>query len=157
MSGDPFFCGEVVKGAHDELTADLSAVAKKHGIEFVVCVTQGETKKLMQDGREVEIRAKFIDAKEYNTDTVHAASSMVGAGMYLYKAGLAMAEFEGRRIRDERRALGPTHRCKVCGTLWRKNPPAPPVFPTESWTSMTDERGACCDNVEMGDQIEPLP
>lgn len=55
-----------------------------------------------------------------------------------------------------------THRCKICKALWRLNPPDPNALPgspltEESWSVTTpDIMGKCCDNVAMGDQIEPL-
>lgn len=42
----------------------------------------------------------------------------------------------------------PTHRCKICGALWVSHP--------DSWSLFSSECGKCCDNVGMGDQIEPL-
>lgn len=60
----------------------------------------------------------------------------------------------------------PTHRCKICGALWRLNPadpkyPAPHPFSQPSWTwvrarDSPEHLGKCCDNVAMGDQIERL-
>jgi hypothetical protein len=55
--------------------------------------------------------------------------------------------------------MAATHRCKVCGALWRFNPPDPgdTLFPRGSWTVQTPAvMGACCDQAPMGDQIEPL-
>lgn len=60
----------------------------------------------------------------------------------------------------------PTHRCKVCGALWRLNPALDPKqtgMPTdyplhsETWSLVSPACGKCCDNAPMGDQIEPLP
>lgn len=49
-----------------------------------------------------------------------------------------------------------THRCKICGSLWRLDPPGA-VPPGGSWSVATPERmRACCDNAVMGDQIEPI-
>lgn len=49
-----------------------------------------------------------------------------------------------------------THRCKICGSLWRLDPPGA-VLPGGSWSVATPERmRACCDNAVMGDQIEPI-
>ena len=42
-----------------------------------------------------------------------------------------------------------THRCKECGALWKQHD-------DESWTLVSGEPGECCDNVEMGDQLEPF-
>lgn len=57
----------------------------------------------------------------------------------------------------------PTHRCKVCGALWTLNPadpvkyPPPHPFAQETWSCKSPEKmGECCNNVAMGDQIEPL-
>jgi hypothetical protein len=43
----------------------------------------------------------------------------------------------------------PTHRCKVCGALWR--------LWDCSWSLVSAKAGECCDNAEMGLQIEALP
>jgi hypothetical protein len=48
-----------------------------------------------------------------------------------------------------------THRCKVCGALWRLNDPTE-VQPEGSWSLASEACGRCCDNVAMGDQIEPI-
>jgi hypothetical protein len=45
--------------------------------------------------------------------------------------------------------LAPTHQCKVCGALWRQ-------CDDGSWNLRSEEAGPCCDNVPMGEQIEPL-
>lgn len=71
-----------------------------------------------------------------------------------------------RRLRFEKLAEPasepPTHRCKICGALWRLNAadpvnfPPPHPFANGSWTLVSISCGKCCDNVEMGTQIEPL-
>lgn len=43
----------------------------------------------------------------------------------------------------------PTHRCKSCGALW--------IDWGDSWSLFSIHCGKCCDNVAMGEQIEPLP
>ncbi|QMV32672.1 hypothetical protein F1_00046 [Ralstonia phage Heva] len=43
----------------------------------------------------------------------------------------------------------PTHFCKVCNAMWRR-------WPDGSWNLRSKQCGACCDNVEMGDQIVPM-
>lgn len=48
----------------------------------------------------------------------------------------------------------PTHRCKVCGALWWRGN-IPPVG--MSWSLRSEKAGPCCDNVQMGEQIEKLP
>lgn len=50
--------------------------------------------------------------------------------------------------------LDATHRCKVCGALWRWNTPS--VVRDGSWSLVSATCGKCCDNVAMGDQIEEL-
>lgn len=45
-----------------------------------------------------------------------------------------------------------THRCKVCGAHWHFNK----AGPDPSWSLVSPECGACCNNVAMGDQIEPI-
>jgi hypothetical protein len=60
-------------------------------------------------------------------------------------------------MREEKtQVLGKLHRCKICGALWRLNPPSS-VQPDGSWTLVSEKCGKCCDNVEMGSQIEPVP
>lgn len=49
----------------------------------------------------------------------------------------------------------PTHRCKACGALWTMNPPSA-VQPEGSWSLWSKRCGTCCDNVPMGEQIEPI-
>jgi hypothetical protein len=44
----------------------------------------------------------------------------------------------------------PTHRCRVCGALWRQHEDG-------SYQLLSPGAGKCCDNVVMGDQIETLP
>jgi hypothetical protein len=59
-----------------------------------------------------------------------------------------------------------THRCKVCGALWRlckgepdkyRDLPADYPLSHDSWSLVSPTCGKCCDNVAMGDQIEYLP
>lgn len=71
---------------------------------------------------------------------------------------------------DDSLAESATHRCKICGALWRLNPAMAPEehdkrhcrkddcpLLEESWSVKTpDIMGKCCDMVAMGDQIEPL-
>lgn len=50
-----------------------------------------------------------------------------------------------------------THRCKVCGALWRRcEPGETPGIDGVRWSLASEKCGKCCDNVPMGDQIEPL-
>ncbi len=42
-----------------------------------------------------------------------------------------------------------THRCKVCDARWIQNVGG-------TWSLASPKCGQCCDNVPMGDQIEPL-
>lgn len=55
-----------------------------------------------------------------------------------------------------------THRCKVCGALWRLNPadpenyPPPHPFALPTWSLVSPNCGKCCDNVAMGGQLEEL-
>ena len=60
----------------------------------------------------------------------------------------------------------PTHRCKVCGALWRlwtreENEASGLAkmsgFEDGSWSLIGEKCGECCDNVAMEDQIEELP
>lgn len=54
--------------------------------------------------------------------------------------------------------VNPTHRCKVCGALWKlwKDGEGHPKV-TAGWNLRSEKCGPCCDNVEIGDQIEELP
>ena len=56
---------------------------------------------------------------------------------------------------DARGVVAPTHRCKVCGALWRFWPRRDTGHP-DSWSLRSNIAGPCCDNVWMGEQIEPL-
>ncbi len=47
----------------------------------------------------------------------------------------------------------PNHRCKVCGALWWLGNIA---GVGECWSLRSEKCGPCCDNVAMGEQIEPL-
>ena len=49
----------------------------------------------------------------------------------------------------------PTHRCKVCGALWRYWPKRDTGH-DDSWNLRSSTCGKCCDMAPMGDQIEPL-
>lgn len=44
----------------------------------------------------------------------------------------------------------PTHRCKICKALWRKN------RRKGTWSLVSPVAGKCCDNEPMGEQIESL-
>lgn len=67
---------------------------------------------------------------------------------------------------EETPRLQATHRCKVCGALWALIPPTAPGLCCPStcasclngwWSVLTPEiMGKCCDNVAMGEQIEPI-
>lgn len=56
----------------------------------------------------------------------------------------------------------PTHRCRICGALWRLWEPGE-ALPGDSgsWSFLPDggpeKPGKCCDNAEMGEQIERIP
>lgn len=49
----------------------------------------------------------------------------------------------------------PTHLCKICGALWIYFPHWPTQNPG-SWSLFSHKCGQCCDNVAMGEQIEPI-
>lgn len=49
----------------------------------------------------------------------------------------------------------PTHRCILCGALWRYWR-APEVGGTDSWNLRSEHAGECCKDAPMGEQIEPL-
>lgn len=44
----------------------------------------------------------------------------------------------------------PTHRCTVCGALWRK-------IEDGTWNLVSGECAACCDNAAMREQIVEVP
>ena len=50
----------------------------------------------------------------------------------------------------------PAHRCKICGALWRIWLPNETGISVDSWNLISASAGACCNNVPMGDQIEPI-
>lgn len=53
----------------------------------------------------------------------------------------------------------PTHRCKVCGALWRfwrDGEPGTAPGMGDSWNLRSSGCGPCCDAAPMGEQIEPL-
>ncbi len=49
-----------------------------------------------------------------------------------------------------------THRCKTCGALWAYHAPERNYQTIASWSLKSDSCGECCDNKEMGEQIETL-
>jgi hypothetical protein len=51
--------------------------------------------------------------------------------------------------------VAPTHRCKVCGALWRYWPKRDTGH-EDSWNLRSTIAGQCCDTAPMGEQIEPL-
>lgn len=51
-----------------------------------------------------------------------------------------------------KRDVRPTHRCKVCGALWMEFKEKEKWW----WTLISEECGKCCDNEDMGEQIEIL-
>lgn len=81
-------------------------------------------------------------------------------------ATLAEAAIELEKLQCEHSALlrgrVPTHRCKVCGALWTLWAAQPGKYPIDhplheaSWSLFSLHCGQCCDNVAMGDQIEPI-
>lgn len=53
--------------------------------------------------------------------------------------------------------IAPTHRCKVCGALWRFwRKEETPFAQSDSWNLRSTACGPCCDTAPMGEQIEPL-
>lgn len=50
----------------------------------------------------------------------------------------------------------PTHRCKVCGALWRYWRKEETGQETDSWNLRSSQCDLCCDSVPMDKQIEPL-
>lgn len=51
----------------------------------------------------------------------------------------------------------PTHRCNVCGALWRYWPKRDVPGATEdSWNMRSNHCGKCCDTAPMAEQIVPV-
>lgn len=55
-----------------------------------------------------------------------------------------------------------THRCEVCGAIWRLNEPTPSVAGTlgrePSWTLVSSKALQCCDNAEFPPLVSlPIP
>lgn len=50
----------------------------------------------------------------------------------------------------------PTHKCKVCGALWRLfQPHEMPGADGFTWSLRSNACGQCCDSAVMGEQIVP--
>jgi hypothetical protein len=91
------------------------------------------------------------------TEEVQAAKDNgdLDADLYARVDTITRAE-RAERVEGVRK---PTHRCKVCGALWIKNPPNK-AQPEGSWSLApvsSQVAGPCCDNALMSDQIEELP
>lgn len=56
-------------------------------------------------------------------------------------------------IARQNRELAATHRCRICGALWIAFGSDPVKG---GWSLASRSCGTCCDNVEMGEQIEVL-
>lgn len=50
----------------------------------------------------------------------------------------------------------PTHKCTICGALWKYWPKEESNLGCASWQLRSSTCGKCCDNAPMGDQIVPL-
>ena len=58
---------------------------------------------------------------------------------------------------DWRNNHAPTHRCKVCGALWRFwRQEETPFAKGDSWSLHSSACGKCCDMTPMGEQIQPM-
>lgn len=75
---------------------------------------------------------------------------------HMLSSEISRARFKADRdhmIQALERGRLPTHRCRVCGAFW--------IFFTDpsepSWSLFSRECGRCCDNVDMAEQIDPLP
>lgn len=78
------------------------------------------------------------------------AGWLVGAATWLMECGF-------RPVGNAANATDYTrHRCKVCGCIWRLYGPTE-VQPDGSWSLLDGQHkpGPCCNNVAMGEQIEP--
>lgn len=63
---------------------------------------------------------------------------------------------EAAGIKERAKSLKlPTHKCRVCGALWRVQLPMDTLEPDETWSLCSKTCGKCCDNVTMGEQIVP--
>jgi hypothetical protein len=116
-----------------------------------------------EEGRERVIEAArrlnaFVDFSESNLDTdgnwifdpPYDPLPMDAAWLAL-GAALAAMRAPSPSLPE---APPPTHRCKVCGALWRQwgGPAVGKVY----WTLVSSAAGTCCDNAPMGDQMEPI-
>ncbi|MEF3068105.1 hypothetical protein [Pandoraea apista] len=133
---------------HDAAEKLADAIAKHFGVEI---------------GEHSNLNCPWQNALDHIAQATKRAAdaqpSDMNGGVYM---SFAADEIERRRARVallERRAdtslipgAEPTHRCKVCGAYWRKWN----VDGETSWNLNSRGCGECCDNVAMGDQIEPL-
>lgn len=50
----------------------------------------------------------------------------------------------------------PSHKCTVCGALWRLFRKEDNAGVGDSWSLCSNHCGKCCDNAAMGEQIVPV-
>lgn len=66
-------------------------------------------------------------------------------------------ENEDGDMNDWRNQVAPSHKCTVCGALWRYWPSRDTIhIDQDTWSLRSPACGPCCDNVAMGAQIVPL-
>jgi hypothetical protein len=98
-----------------------------------------------EDLRNVKAAARAVLARI----DAHEPLTLLGADHFSVAALRALASASPAPTKPD-----PTHRCKVCGALWREWGLL--TAPTSLWTLVSGKAGPCCDNQPMGDQIEPL-
>lgn len=59
-------------------------------------------------------------------------------------------------MNDLEKQFAPTHKCTVCGALWRFWPARDTIrSEQDTWSLRSPTCGPCCDNAPMRDQIVP--
>jgi len=60
-----------------------------------------------------------------------------------------------RKITSNERTIAPTHKCVICGALWRCWGDGADTY-GDSWSLVSDDCESCCDNSPMERQIVPV-
>lgn len=59
-------------------------------------------------------------------------------------------------MNDWKQQIVPSHKCTVCGALWRYWPLRDTIrSEQDTWSLRSPTCGHCCDNAPMGEQIVP--
>jgi hypothetical protein len=126
------------RGQHcRKLAADFAFVAKM----------KDETQTLWEHEKDrADAAVKLLrEAREWMDDASRGLDVTMGV-MSKIDAFLSPREGPGEKAIPVQK---PTHRCKVCGALWRQNEDG-------SYSLLSPGAGQCCDNVVMSEQIESL-